>query len=62
MAIGQKQDDEHQKFLQNMRELGERDCVQKRSNGFPCSKVSCEKYDTSRCLHPEKAGFPAKRY
>lgn len=54
--------EEDQKFFRNMHELAEKDCARKRSNGFPCSKESCEKYGESRCLHPEKAGFPAKRY
>lgn len=54
--------EEDQKFFRNMHELAEMDCTRKRSNGFPCSKELCEKYGESRCLHPEKAGFPVKRY
>lgn len=60
--LDKERNEEHERFLRNMYQLAESDCSQRRSNGFPCSKVSCEKYSTSRCLHPEVAGFPAQRY
>ncbi len=53
--------EENQKYWKNMRELDESSCERKRINGFPCSKEICEKFSTFKCLHPEKAEFPAKR-
>lgn len=54
-------DEEDQKFWRNMNEMKERSCDRKRAGGMPCSMV-CDKYNTTKCIHPEKAGFPAKRY
>lgn len=55
-------EEENRKFLRNMYEMAERECARKRSNGFPCSRENCQKFKTLKCMHPEKAGFPAKRY
>ena len=56
-----KIEEENRKFWRNMKELDEMSCKTKRINGFPCSKEICDRYNTDRCLHPEKADFPAKR-
>ena len=61
MTNAEKREEEQMRFKRNMQELAERDCDHKRSNGIPCSKITCGKFNTSECLHPEKAGFPAQR-
>ncbi len=53
---------ENRKFWRNIRRKEEAQCERKRNSGMPCSKEICEKYDTSKCIHPELAGFPAKRF
>jgi len=57
----EKLDLENQRFWRNMREMEKRSCERKLSSGMPCGMV-CDKYNTTKCICPEKAGFPAKRY
>ena len=54
--------EENQEFWRNIRRREEVKCERKRNGGMPCSKEICEKYDTSKCIHPELAGFPPKRF
>ena len=44
---------ENEKFMRNMKELEESRCQNILGTGLGCS-VSCAKYRTAECLHPEK--------